>query len=43
MRSEEADAMALKAKKPEKMLFRITIWGAISTGILITLIMLFVK
>jgi len=43
MRSEEADAMALKAKKSEKMLFRITIWGGIITGILITLIILFVK
>ena len=43
MRSEEAGAMTLKAKKAEKMLFRITIWGGIITGILITLIMLFVK
>ena len=41
MRNKETSA--IKLKKAEKMLFRVTIWGAISTGILVTLIILFVK
>ncbi len=43
MRSEKVNTIKVKAKKEEKMLFRITIWGGIITGILITLIILFVK
>jgi len=41
MRNKETSA--IKLKKAEKMLFRVTIWGGIITGIFITLIMLFVK
>jgi len=43
MRNKEANITNLKLKKAEEMLFRITIWGAIITGISITLIILFVK
>ena len=43
MENKEANTINLETKKAGKMLLRITIWGAISTGILITLIMLFVK
>ncbi len=39
----EDDTVNLESKKAGEMLLRITIWGAISTGILVTLIMLFVK
>ena len=43
MSDKETNTINLKAKKAEKMLFRITIWGAIIAGVLIILIIVFMK
>ncbi len=43
MSDKEANTVDLKAKKAEKMLFRVTIWGAIIAGVFITLMIVFMK